>query len=114
MLQLLEPLHIRSLQSAVLRLPLAVGGGTDPVVPPDLVDRAARIGFFQNGYNLCFGELRLALENLLARVTIVPESSPFYCLDLRGAYTFLKATRSTEIMNLGFGHLPSVSPKLKE
>ena len=36
--------------------------------------------------NLRFGELRLAHGNLLARVAIVPESSPYDCLRFRGAY----------------------------
>lgn len=90
MRQLLEPLHIQGLQSAVLRLLLVVGGGTDPVVPPHFVDRSARISFFQNGYDLCFGELRLAQDNLLARMAIVPERSPYGCLNLiRGAYAAL-------------------------
>lgn len=35
--------------------------------PPDLVDGAAGIGFFQDQHDLSLGELRLALGNLLAR-----------------------------------------------
>jgi hypothetical protein len=84
--EFLQPLHIGGLQAAVLGLPLVVGRGADAILPPDLIDRAARIGLFENGHDLRFGELRLAHGNLLARVTIVPERSPFDCLDLRGAY----------------------------
>ena len=76
MLQLFEPLHIGGLQPTVLRFPLVVRGGADAVVPPDLIDGPTSIGLFQNGDNLRFGELRLAHGNLLARVAILPESSP--------------------------------------
>ena len=38
----------------------------DPVVPPDLVDGTAGIGFFEDADNLGLGELRLTHGNLLA------------------------------------------------
>jgi len=54
---------------------------------PDFIDLATGNDFFQDTHNLRLGELRLAHGNLLARVAILPESSPYDCLDLRGAYT---------------------------
>lgn len=59
------------------------------MLPPQLIDRAPGIGFFQDRDDLCFGELRLTQGNLLARVTILPECSPFDCLDLGGAYCLI-------------------------
>lgn len=56
-------LIIGGFQSAVFGLPLIVGRRADPVLLPDFIDRAPGIGFFQNGYNLRFRELRLAHEN---------------------------------------------------
>lgn len=47
MLQIFEPLHIGGLQPAVLGLPLVVRGGTDAVVPPDLIDGATGVGLFR-------------------------------------------------------------------
>ena len=58
----------------------------DAVAPPNLVDGAARHRLFQHGHNLRFGEFRLAHGNLLARVTIVREDSPFG-LSLSGELT---------------------------
>lgn len=55
---------------------LIIGSGTDAVLPPDLVDGAARVGFFQHRHNLGLGELRLAHGNLLAKVAILPGSFP--------------------------------------
>ena len=66
MFQFLQSLHIRSFQATVLGFPLVVGGGTDPVLPPDLIDRATGVSLFQNGDNLRFSELRLANGNLPA------------------------------------------------
>ena len=86
MLQLLQSLHVRGLEPAVLGFPLVLGRGTDAVLPPQLVDWAPGIGFFQDRHDLRFGELRLAHGTLLARMTIVPENSPHGCLDLGGAY----------------------------
>jgi hypothetical protein len=85
-LQFLQPLHVGGLQPAVLGLPLVVGGRADAVLPPNLIDGAAGIGLFQDRDNLRLGELRLAHGNLLARVAILPESSPYDCQQLRGAY----------------------------
>ena len=48
MLQVLEPLHIRRVEPAVLRLPFVVGRRADAVVPPHFIDRATGIGLFQN------------------------------------------------------------------
>jgi len=73
----------------VLGVPLVVHRGTDPVGPPDLIDWAAGIGLFLDRYDLRLGECRLAQGNLLARVTIVPESSPDGCLDIWGAYDLI-------------------------
>ncbi len=56
---------------------LLVGRGTDAVAPPDLVDGAPSIGLFQDRHDLGLGEFRLAHGNLLAKVAIVPEDSPF-------------------------------------
>jgi hypothetical protein len=36
--KLLQPLDVRGLQPAVFGSPLIIGGGTDAVLPPDLVD----------------------------------------------------------------------------
>lgn len=69
MSELLQPLHIEGLQPAI---PV----GLDTVRLPDLVDRTASVGLFQNGHDLGLGELRLAHENLLAKGNILPESSP--------------------------------------
>lgn len=77
MFEFFQPLDIRRLQASVLGFPLIVRGRTDAVASPDLIDRAAGIGFFQDRHNLRLGELRLAQGNLLAKVAIVPESSPF-------------------------------------
>ena len=76
MFQFLQPLDIGGLQAAVLGFPLVVGGGADAVAPLDLIDGSAGIGLLQNRPNLGLSELRLAHGNLLARVAIVPESSP--------------------------------------
>ena len=86
MLQLFQPLHIGGFQAPLLRLPLVVRRGADAVVLADLVDGATGVGLFQDRHDLRFGELRLPHENLLARVDIVPESSPLNCLQFRGAY----------------------------
>lgn len=51
------------------------------MLPPELIDRATGIGLVLDRHNLRFGELRLAHANLLARVAILPESSPYDCLD---------------------------------
>ena len=67
MLQLLESFDVGGLQPTILGFPLVVGGGTDAVAPPDLVDGAAGIGLLQNRYDLRLGELRLAQGNLLAK-----------------------------------------------
>lgn len=56
------------------------------MLSPQLIDRTSGVGLLQNGHDLRFGELRLSHGNFLARVTIVPECSPFDCLDLGGAY----------------------------
>ncbi|SLM44952.1 hypothetical protein NSND_62385 [Nitrospira sp. ND1] len=90
MFQFLQPLYVGGFQAAVLGLPLVVRGGIDAVVPPDLIDGTTGIGLFQGRHNLRFGELRLTHGNLLARVAIVPESSPNDCLDLRAAYSSIK------------------------
>jgi glycosyltransferase involved in cell wall biosynthesis len=92
----LQPLDVGGLQPAVLGFPLVVGGGTDPALPPDLVDRATGIGFFQHRHNLRFGELRLAHGNLLAGVAIVPEDSPF---DLS---TFRESLQGGSMIRLAF------------
>lgn len=99
MFQLPEAFHVRRFQPAVFHLLLVVRGGTDPIVPPNLVDRAACVGVLQNGHNLCFGELRLAHENLLARVTIVPESSPYHCLNLGEAYSCAMSEHEPHLSN---------------
>jgi hypothetical protein len=67
MFQFLQPFHIGGVQPPVLGLPLIVGGGADPVFPPDLVDGATGIGFFQNRHDLRFSELRLAHGNHQAK-----------------------------------------------
>ena len=65
---------------------MIVGGSTDAVFPPDLVDRPAGIGLLQHTDDLGLGKLRLTHGNLLARVAIVPESSPFAQSQFWGAY----------------------------
>ena len=82
-------LHVGGLQPTILGFPFVVGGRTDPVLLPDLVDGEARIDLLQNRYDLRLGELRLARGKLLGRVTIVPESSPF------GLPTFQGSARTT-------------------
>lgn len=77
MLEFFEPLHVRGLQPAVLGLPFVLGRRADAVVSSDLIDRPAGVGLFQNRHNLGFSELGLAHGNLLARVAIVPERSPY-------------------------------------
>jgi hypothetical protein len=69
----------------ILGFPLVVSRGTDAVAPPDLVDEAARIGLFQHVDDLGLGELRLTHGNLLARVAIVPEDSPFNLSQIGGS-----------------------------
>lgn len=71
--QFLEPLDLRGLQPPVRGFPLVLRRGANPVVPPDLIDRAAGVGLFQDRYDLGLGGLRLTHGNLLARVTIVPD-----------------------------------------
>ncbi len=73
MRQFLQPLHIGRFLAAVLGFPLAVGGKADALVPPDLINRAASIGLFENGYDVGLGKLRLPHGNLLARVIILPD-----------------------------------------
>ena len=50
-------------------------------------DGATGVGLFQDRDDLRFGEPRLAHGNLLARMAILPERSPYDCLNLWGAYT---------------------------
>ena len=85
MFEFFQPLDIRRLQAAVLGLPRVVGGGADTLAPPDLVARAARIGLLEKADDLRLGELRLAHGNLLARMAIVPESSPYGPSQIRGS-----------------------------
>ena len=87
-IQLLQPLHVGGFQATVPGLSLVVRRGADAVVPPDFVNGPTGIGLFQDRHNLGFGELQLAQGNLLARMTIVPERSPWGGLDLGGAYGF--------------------------
>jgi len=47
-LQLLEPFDVRRLQPPVLGLPLLVGGRSDAVPAPDLVDGMSGIGLFED------------------------------------------------------------------
>ena len=77
MFEFFQPLDVGGFQPTILGFPLVVGGRTDAVRPLDLVDGAARIGLLQNADDLRLGKLRLAHGNLLARVAIMPESSPF-------------------------------------
>ena len=42
-----------------------------------VVDGAPSIGLFQDRHDLGLGEFRLAHGNLLAKVAIVPERSPY-------------------------------------
>ena len=86
MFELLQSFDVGCVQHTVFGLPFVVRGRTDAVLPPDLIDGASCIGLFENGHTLRLVELKLAHGNLLARVAIVPESSPYDCLDLRGAY----------------------------
>lgn len=60
-----------------------------PLGSPDRMDGATGIGFFENGHNLRFGELRLAHGTLPATVTIVPESSPYGRSQSRGSVRVL-------------------------
>jgi len=62
-----------------------LGGRTDAVFPPDLADRTAGIGLLQNTDDLGLGKLRLTHGNFLARVAIVPESSPFEASQFGGS-----------------------------
>jgi hypothetical protein len=75
--EVFQPLDIGGLQAPLLGFPLIVRCGTDAVAPSDLVDGAPRIRLLENADDLRLGELRLAHGNLLARVTIVPEDSPY-------------------------------------
>ena len=54
--QFLQSFDIRRLQPTVLRLLLVVCDEANAVFPPDLIDRATGIGFFENGHNLRFRE----------------------------------------------------------
>ena len=93
MFQFLQPLAIGGLQAAVLGFPLVVGGGADAVAPPDRIDGPAGIGLLQNRHHLGLSELRLAQGNLLARVAIVPEGSPYGPSQIGGSLRFRRHIR---------------------
>src|SRR3954470_5514797 len=78
----------------VLGLPLIVGGGADPVFPPDLVDRATGIGFFQHRHDLRFSELRLAHGNLLAKGGYSARKFSFRTVSVWGELTLLLHRKS--------------------
>ena len=83
--------------AAVLGFPLVVRRGADAVAPPNLVDGTAGIGLFQDRYDLRLGELRLAHGNLLAKVTIVPERSPYGPSQIGGS---LRCRLASSLKNL--------------
>ena len=57
MFELLQPFDIGGVQATVFGLPLVVRRRADAVVPPELIDGAARIGLFQDTDDLRLGEL---------------------------------------------------------
>jgi hypothetical protein len=61
----------------VLGLPLVVGGGTDAVAPPDLVDGAAGIGLLQDRHDLISVNVDWRMRTSWIGVAIVPDDSPF-------------------------------------
>ncbi len=75
------------------------------MLAPELVERATGIGFLEDRHNLRFGELRLAHGNLLAKVAIVPESSPYGPSQIRGSLQF-HGTRTLSDSSLAKGLNP--------
>jgi hypothetical protein len=75
--EVLQPLHVGCFPAAVCGFPLIVGSRANAVVPPDFVDRATGIGFFQDANDLGSVNFDCRMGTSWLRGAILPERSPF-------------------------------------